>query len=94
MPHFVKSCVEVAFTAAVPEAGTTTGAVYRPLEVIAPESTDQVTAELKLPVPETLAEHWLFWLVCMLAGTQDTLTAVMVGGTVTNTVDVPNFVES
>jgi hypothetical protein len=31
-----------------------------------------------LPVPDTAAEHWLFWLGEMLDGLQDTLTDVMV----------------
>jgi hypothetical protein len=31
--------------------------------VIAPYFADQVTAELKLPVPCTVAEHWLVAVV-------------------------------
>lgn len=47
--------------------------------MIVPETADQDTLELKLPVPETAAEHWLVWPVCMLAGAQDVLTEVIVG---------------
>jgi hypothetical protein len=42
-----------------------------------PEAADQVTLWLKLPVPETAAEHWLGWPVCTMEGAQETLTDVM-----------------
>ena len=39
----------------------------------------QDTPELKLPVPETVAEHWLVWPVFRFAGAQETATEVTVG---------------
>jgi hypothetical protein len=47
-----------------------------------------------LPVPDTVAEHWLVWPVWTLVGLQETLTDVMLGGGATVTVAVPNLVES
>jgi len=37
----------------------TTGAVNRPVDEIVPALALHVTALLKLPVPVTVAEHWL-----------------------------------
>jgi hypothetical protein len=37
----------------------TTGAVNRPADEMVPALAVHVTAELKFPVPETVAEHWL-----------------------------------
>jgi hypothetical protein len=45
-PDLVESCVEVAVTVSDPDAGTVAGAVYSPEFEIAPETADQVTAEL------------------------------------------------
>jgi hypothetical protein len=45
--------------------------------------TLQVTAELKLPVPATVAVHCEVAPVCTEAGTQAVVTDVMVGGAVT-----------
>jgi hypothetical protein len=59
VPDFVESCVAVALTVAIPDAGTTDEAVKSPDVVIEPESADHVTPGLKLPVPETVAAHWL-----------------------------------
>jgi hypothetical protein len=44
-----------------------------------PEVADQVTAELKLPVPETVAEHWLACPGWRLVAAQATVTDVIVG---------------
>jgi hypothetical protein len=44
-----------------------------------PETADQVTLELKLPVPVTVAEHWLVCPAWRLVAAQETVTAVMVG---------------
>ena len=41
-----------------------------------PEAADQVTEVLKLPVPTTLAEHWLVWPVVRSDGEHVTLTDV------------------
>jgi hypothetical protein len=49
VPDFVSSCWLVAVTVAVPLP--LAGAVYLPVEPILPRFVDQVTAELKLPVP-------------------------------------------
>lgn len=94
MPDLVESCVAVALTVAIPEAGTTDEAVNSPDVVIEPESADHVTAGLKLPVPETVAAHWLVLVACMLVGLHDTVTEVIVGGTLTVTTELPYFVES
>jgi hypothetical protein len=61
-----------------------------------PETADQVTPELKLPVPATVAEHWLVCEGWRLAGVQETLTDVMVGvaGAVMEIFAVPDLVVS
>ena len=63
------------------------------MEDIVPRLAVQVTVESKLPVPCTVAEHWLVWPSCTVAGLHETLTEVIVG-TVTVTFAVPDFVES
>ena len=78
VPIFVESCVEAALTVVKPDVSAEDGAVYRPVGVIVPESADHVTFALKLPVPTTVDKHWLVWPGCTLAGTQDTVTEVMV----------------
>jgi hypothetical protein len=45
--------------------------------LIDPEPADQVTLLLTLPVPVTLAVHWLFWPGSIVAGAQETLTEVI-----------------
>jgi hypothetical protein len=61
-----------------------------------PEIADQVTAELKLPVPETVAEHWVVCPGWRLLAAQETVTPVMVGGVgaVMAIFAVPSFVVS
>jgi hypothetical protein len=78
-PDLVESCVLVAVIVALPEAGIDEGAVYKPELVIVPESADQVTAELKFPVPVTATEHWLVCPVCMFPGLHVTVTELIVG---------------
>jgi hypothetical protein len=39
-----------------------------------------VTAELKFPVPVTVAEHFEVWFTAMEFGEQETVTEVIVGG--------------
>jgi hypothetical protein len=46
VPDFDESCVEVAFTFAIPELRGVAGGVYMPEPEIVPESADHVTAEL------------------------------------------------
>ena len=40
---------------------------------------DQLTFELKLPVPWTFAVHWLVWFTATVGAAQETLTEVIVG---------------
>lgn len=75
VPDFAGSCVDVAVMTALP---ATAGAVNDPDALIVPLVADQVTAELKLPVPWTVAEYWLVWPVSMAVGVQDTPTEVIV----------------
>jgi hypothetical protein len=60
--------------------------VTTPNGVIAPLVTLQVTPELKLPVPLTLAWHVAVWPVVIAAGEAVTETEVIVAGTSTCTV--------
>jgi len=60
VPDLVVSCDEVAVMVTV-VAEETVGAVNMPEVVIVPALAVHVTAELKLPVPVTDAEHWLVW---------------------------------
>jgi hypothetical protein len=65
--------------------------------VIVPALADHVTAVLKLPVPFTVAEHWLVWVVCpacRVVGLHDALTDVTVGAAVIAMLAVPDFVPS
>lgn len=55
-PDFVVSCVDVAVIVAS-RLAVTVGAVNSPDEEMEPADALQVTLWLKLPVPETVAEH-------------------------------------
>jgi pyruvate-formate lyase-activating enzyme len=80
-PERVLSWVEVAVI--VTEVALETGgAVNRPDELTLPALADHVTAELKLPVPDTFAEQLLVWSEVTIAGEQVTLIEVMVGAVV------------
>ncbi len=75
--------MEVAVTV-TSNVASTVGAVYKPEEEIDPALpvgalTLQVTEVLKLPVPFTVAEHWLVPPEVTVEGEQLTLTEVMVG---------------
>lgn len=72
----------VAVTVRLPAAA---GAVSRPDEEIVPPVADQVTAELKLPVPCTVAVHCAVPPVVTVAGWQPAETDVMVEGVETET---------
>src|ERR1019366_6078235 len=75
VPALLVSWVEAAVTP--PDA-----AVNKPEAEIVPARAARVTAELKLPVPVTVAEHWLVWPYWMVEGEQLTLTdVIVVGGT-------------
>ena len=54
-----------------------------------PEAAVQDTPELKLPVPETVAEHWLVWLICKLVGAQETATEVTAGDCIRFEIEPP-----
>jgi hypothetical protein len=56
--------------------------------------TDQLTDGLKVPVPETVAEHWLVCPIGTDTVLHETVTEVIVGAGVMVTVAVPDFVES
>src|SRR5579864_9269937 len=76
VPDFVVSCVLVAFTVTVP---ATAGAVKAPFALIPPAPADQLTAELKLPVPWTVAVHCDVACAAIAAGTQVTATELIEG---------------
>jgi hypothetical protein len=61
---------------ALPDVGTVAGAVYTPADVMVPALAVQVTAELKVPVPATVAAQLDVALTLMLAGVQVTATEV------------------
>jgi hypothetical protein len=71
VPTFVASCVLVAVTVTVAPAA---GAVSSPLAFIVPALAAHVTAELKLPVPCTVALHCELAPVATMAGAQATAT--------------------
>jgi hypothetical protein len=70
-------CIEVALTVTT-RLVVTTGAVSVPEEDIEPAEVLQVTPVLKLPVPVTLAEHWLVPPELTVVGEQLTVTPVTV----------------
>ena len=75
---FVESACDVAFTVAVAGLGTVAGAVYKPeAEMVPPPATDQVTAELVVPV--TVAENCLLVPTTTLAVNGMTTTETRVG---------------
>jgi hypothetical protein len=81
------SAADVAAIFTVYGVGTALGAEYSPAELMVPIVplppwtlfTDQLTAALKFPVPETVAEHWLVWVVGTVAVEHETATDVIVG---------------
>jgi hypothetical protein len=75
-PDFVESCVLVAVTVAVPAEA---GAVKTPLVFTVPPLADQVTAELKFPVPFTVALHCDAAFTAMVEGVQVSETEETVG---------------
>ena len=76
VPVLLESCEEVAVMVTC-KVAFVPGAVNTPDELIEPALADQLTAELKLPVPLTEAVHWLVWFGCNVVGLQDTVTDVM-----------------
>lgn len=94
VPIFVVSSVLVAVTVIEP---VDAGAVKSPLESIVPPLAVHFTAELKLPVPCTVALHCDVALGAIVEGLQLTETEEIVGGPdpiATITVAVPVLVES
>lgn len=76
LPFFVGSWTEVAVmvTVALP---FTDWAVKTPLPSIVPALEPQETAVLRVPLPVTVAVHWLVCPDCNVVGLQVTLTPVM-----------------
>jgi hypothetical protein len=68
--------------------------VNKPELEMVPALAVHVTPELKLPVPITVAEHWLVWPYRMVEGEQLTLTEVIVEPGFTVTVTVPDLLVS
>lgn len=76
LAFLVVSWIEVAVI--VTEAAALTDcAVNTPLASMVPALVPQETAVLKLPVPVTVAVHWLVWPDCTAVGVQVIDTAVM-----------------
>ena len=77
VPDLLGSCTEVAVIVANSVTTPPEGAVNRPELEMVPALAAQVTAELKFPVPITVAEHWLVCPYMMVEGEQVTLTEVI-----------------
>ncbi len=77
VPDTLVFCVEVAVTV-TDVIVVTEGAVNKPAEEIVPALAVHVTAVLKLPVPLTVAEHWLVPPELTVVGEQLTVTDVTV----------------
>ena len=77
VPATLVFCVEVAVTV-TDVIVVTEGAVNKPAEEIVPALALHVTPELKLPVPLTVAEHWLVPPDATVVGEQLTVTEVTV----------------
>lgn len=81
VPDFEVSWVEVAVIVTISVAFPPDGAVYMPeLEIVpVPVLTFHVTAVLKLPVPITVAEHWLVPPYVIVIGEHESVTEVILG---------------
>lgn len=90
LPDLPESCAEVATHREVP----TPLGVSTPDEVIVPFVAAQVTAELNAPVPVTTAVHIEVCAVVIDVGDALTLTEVIVTGTDTTTVALPDLLGS
>jgi hypothetical protein len=77
VPTFVLSWMEAALIETV-VLEVTAGAEKTPLTSTVPVLDPHETPVLKLPVPVTVAVHWLVWPDSMEVGAHDTVTAVMV----------------
>ncbi len=71
VPDLVESCTEIAVTV-TNVVDETTGAVNKPEVEMVPALALHVTA--LSPVPETVAEHWLFWPDSTVEGEHWTVT--------------------
>ena len=74
IPDLVVSCALVAVTFTVPAIA---GAVKSPAELMLPPAADQVTTELKLPVPCTVALHCDVACTSTAEGVHETATEAM-----------------
>jgi hypothetical protein len=77
VPVFVLSWTEAALIETVVLA-VTAGAVKTPFASIVPLLEPQLTTVLNVPVPVTVAVHWLVWPDCTEVGVHETVTAVIV----------------
>jgi hypothetical protein len=77
VPVFVLSWTEAALIETVVLA-VTAGAVKTPFTSMVPLLDPHVTTVLNVPVPVTVAVHWLVWPDCTEVGVHETVTAVMV----------------
>ena len=74
VPDLVVSCALVAVTVTEPAAP---GAVKTPAALMLPDAADHVTAELKLPVPCTVALHCDVAFAATAEGAHETATEAM-----------------
>jgi hypothetical protein len=91
VPDLVVSWVEVAVTVTLVGEETVGASVRRPDDDIWPAVVLQVTVELKLPVPMTVAMHWLSWPEVTVEREHDAVTDETVDGGFTVTVVVPDM---
>jgi hypothetical protein len=77
-PDLLLSWVEMAVMVTCSDVTPADGAVNKPELEMVPALAVHVTPELKFPVPETIAEHWLGWPYRMVKGEQLTLTEMIV----------------
>jgi hypothetical protein len=77
VPDLLLSCVEVAVMVTTNDESPPEGALNKPELEMVPALAIHVTPELKFPVPNTVAEHWLVWPNRMVEGEQVTVTDVI-----------------
>jgi hypothetical protein len=77
VPALLVSWIEVAVMVTSKVVSPPGGGLNKPEASIVPALAIHVTPELKLPVPVTLAEHWLVWPNMMVEGEQVTATEMI-----------------
>ena len=95
-PDLLVSSVDVAVMMVGPVVlvGAVKVAVSLAVDAMLPRFAAHVTVGSKLPVPCTVAVHWLVWPSGTMVGLHATPTEVMMGGAVIVIVAVPDFVAS